>query len=259
MFCARRLIDIEAEVKYGENMILERKMKLDIPDLKQQIGEFQNDYETTVPDPRTALLEFAGLMQMYNGAMKEISTKLEVLDDEFHIRHCHNPIHHLECRMKSIRSIYEKMQKLGVPPTTDAARKNVLDIAGIRVICNFIDDIYLMEKLLMRQADVALVMRKDYIETPKANGYRSLHIIVQIPVYLSNATEIIPVEIQMRTVAMDYWASLEHMLRYKNNNADTQKYAAALFECAETLAETERTMQKIHNGLTFDMSTSFPW
>ncbi len=241
-------------------MILERKMKLDIPDLKQQIGEFQGGFGTEgFPDPRIALSEFAGLIQMYNGAMKEISTKLEVLDDEFHVRHSHNPIHHLECRMKGVRSIYEKMQRLGVPLTTESARKNVMDIAGIRVICNFIDDIYLMEKLLMRQADVTLVLRKDYIEKPKENGYRSLHLIVQTPVYLSDTTEMVPVEIQMRTVAMDYWASLEHMLRYKNTKADTQKYAAMLLDCANTLAETERTMQKIHNGLSFDAETSFLW
>ncbi len=241
-------------------MILERKMKLDIPDLKQQIGEFQGGFGAEgFPDPRTAFLEFARLIQMYNGAMKEISTKLEVLDDEFHVRHSYNPIHHLECRMKSVRSIYEKMRRLGVPLTPESARENVLDIAGIRVICNFIDDIYLMEKLLMRQADVTLVQRKDYIEKPKANGYRSLHLIIQTPVYLSNVTELITVEIQMRTVAMDYWASLEHMLRYKNAQADTRKYAAMLLECAETLANTESTMQIIHNGLSFDTSTSFTW
>ncbi len=241
-------------------MILERKMKLDIPDLKQQLGAFQDGFTAEgFPDPRIALIEWAGLLQMYNGAMKEISTKLEVLDDEFHIRHSHNPIHHLECRMKGVRSIYEKMQRLGVEPTTESAREHVLDIAGIRVICNFIDDIYLMEKLLMRQADVTLVQRKDYIEKPKANGYRSLHLIVRTPVYLSNMTELIPVEIQMRTAAMDYWASLEHMLRYKNAKADAQKYAAMLLECAEALSETERTMQNIHNGLSFDTSTSFLW
>ena len=241
-------------------MILERKMKLDIPDLKQQIGDVQDDFEAgRLDDSRPSALEIAELIQMYSGAMKEISTKLEVLDDEFHVRHSHNPIHHLECRLKGVRSIYEKMRRLDVPLTLESAREHVMDIAGIRVICNFIDDIYLMEKLLMRQADVTLVRRKDYIETPKESGYRSLHLVVQTPIYLSDKTEAIPVEIQMRTVAMDYWASLEHMLRYKNAEADMLKYVAMLSDCADTLARTERTMQKIRNSLAFDRYNSFPW
>ncbi len=229
-------------------MILERKMQLDIPDLRQQLGGFQGNFNAEFINPRAFILEFAGLIQMYNGAMKEISTKLEVLDDEYHVRHSHNPIHHLECRIKGIRSIYEKLRRLGVPLTMESVREHIQDIAGIRVICNFIDDIYLIEKQLLRQADVTLLKRKDYIANPKESGYRSLHLIVRIPVFLSDRTETIPVEIQMRTVAMDYWASLEHMLRYKNS-ADTRGYSAKLLECANTLAETERTMQEIRNSI----------
>jgi len=227
-------------------MILERKMQINIPDFQQQFGEFQNNFVIEgFDDPRSFILEFAGLIQIYNGAMKEISTKLEVLDDEFHIRHSHNPIHHLECRTKGIRSIVDKMQRYGVPLTLDSAREHVQDIAGIRVICNYIDDIYVMEKLLLQQSDITLVKRKDYIKHPKENGYRSLHLIIKVPVFLSNKHENVPVEIQLRTIAMDYWASLEHMLQYKNNNCDMSQYSAALRDCANTLADTEKTMQQI--------------
>ncbi|MEA5021600.1 GTP pyrophosphokinase YwaC [bioreactor metagenome] len=129
-----------------------------------------------------------------------------------------------------------------MPLTVEAARERVLDIAGIRVICNFLDDVYAVEKMLLQQADVTLVKRKDYIEQAKANGYRSLHLVVKVPIFLSGSTEEIPVEIQLRTVAMDYWASLEHMLRYKNKDSNTQQYAAMLLDCATTLADTEKKM-----------------
>lgn len=231
-------------------MILERKMQINIPDLKQQLGEFRNDFRIDgLDNSRANILEFAGLIQLYNSAMKEINTKLEVLDDEFHIHHSHNPIHHLECRIKGIRSIVNKMQRYGLPLTLDSVREHIQDIAGIRVICNFIDDIYLMEKLLLKQADITLIKRKDYIEKPKENGYRSLHLVVKVPVFLSDKTENVPVEIQMRTIAMDYWASLEHALRYKNDKDDMVKYSAMLLDCANTLADTEKIMQQIRNSI----------
>jgi len=229
-------------------MILERKAQIKTSDFEQEIKGLQEKFKTDIHDePRIYLVEFAGLMHMYSGAMKEVSTKLEVLDDEFHIRHSHNPIHHLECRIKNIKSIYEKMQRYGVPLTPDSLREHVQDIAGIRVICNFIDDIYEMEKLLLRQSDITLVKRRDYIEQPKENGYRSLHLVVKVPVFLSDKIEDVPVEIQLRTIAMDYWASLEHMLQYKKTKSDidTKKYAEMLLDCASTLAATEKTMQQI--------------
>jgi len=181
--------------------------------------------------------------------MKTISAKLEVLDDEFQINHSHNPIHHLECRIKGIQSIYEKMQRYGVPLTLDSAREHIQDIAGVRVICNFIDDIYMIDKLLTNQPDITFVEREDYIKQPKANGYRSLHLIVKVPVFFSDKTENVPVEIQLRTIAMDYWASLEHMLRYKNNQNDKKQYSVMLLDCADALAETEMKMQQIRIGI----------
>ena len=231
-------------------MILERKMQIDIPDLQHQFGEFQNNFNINgFDDPRKFIMEFAKLMQIYNSAMKEISTKLEVLDDEFHVRHSHNPIHHLECRIKGIKSIFDKMQRYGIPVTLDSVRENIQDIAGIRVICNYTDDIYVMEKLLLKQSDISLAQRKNYIEQPKENGYRSLHLVVKVPVFLSERTESVPVEIQMRTIAMDYWASLEHSLRYKNDKTDMRQYSAMLLDCANTLADTEKTMQQIHSSI----------
>lgn len=230
-------------------MILERKMQLDLHGLKEQADEIPENIKAIEGDPRKAFMELAALIQIYNSAMKEVSTKLEILDDEFHILHSYNPIHHLECRIKGIRSIFEKLKKRSAPLTMDSVRENVQDVAGIRVICNFIDDIYAIEKLLLRRADVELLKRKDYIAKPKASGYRSLHIVVKIPVFLSDRTEYVPVEIQMRTVAMDYWASLEHMLRYKNDGTDMAQYAEKLLACADTLAQTEVTMQEIHNSI----------
>jgi putative GTP pyrophosphokinase len=230
-------------------MILERKSQINIAELKdQQQGQFFQQLIQN-PDSEILMIKVAELMQVYNAAMKGVSTKLEVLDEEFQITHKHNPIHHLECRIKSLPGIFKKMQVYGVSVSLESAREHIQDIAGIRVICNFIDDIYEMEKMLLKQSDVTLVKRKDYIAEPKENGYRSLHLIVKVPVFLSDRTEDVPVEIQLRTIAMDYWASLEHMLRYKNNKTDMQKFSKMLLECANTLAETEKTMQYIRENI----------
>ena len=233
-------------------MILERKQQLNVTELKEQYSHFIQLIREDSPQAereRWPLLQLTGVMQAYNAAMKEISTKLEILDDAFHVNHSHNPIHHLECRIKGIQSIYDKMLRYQIPFTLDAARERVQDIAGIRVICNFLDDIYIVEELLLQQTDISLIKRKDYIENPKPNGYRSLHLVVKVPVYLPDRTETVPVEIQLRTIAMDYWASLEHMLSYKNNNDEVDQYATLLKDCAETLARTEKDMQFIRESI----------
>lgn len=235
----------------GEIMILERKMQMNVADMEMQLEEFKDILDTDIGEnKKDEIIELTKLIQIYNSAMKEVSTKLEILDDEFHISFSHNPIHHLECRIKGIRSIFNKTKKYGIPMTLEAIKENVFDIAGIRVICNYIDDIYSMEKMLLKQTDISLIKRKDYIENPKENGYRSLHIVVSIPVFLSNRVENVPVEIQMRTVAMDYWASLEHKLKYKNNKNDMEQYSDILLECAKKLDETEKTMQHIKNSIS---------
>lgn len=224
-------------------------MPLDIPDLKEQFVGFDKNFDlNSLENPQASLLKLASFMQLYDSAMKEISTKLEILDDEFQLQHSHNPIHHLECRVKGVKSILDKVQKHTSTISLDIIKEKVLDIAGIRIICNYTDDIYMMEKLLLKQSDVELIKRKDYIKNPKENGYRSLHIVVTVPVFLSERTELVPVEIQMRTTAMDYWASLEHKLRYKNDK-DVDEYKEILLECANSLAITEQKMQEIHKNL----------
>lgn len=230
-------------------MILERKQRIEIPDITQQNESFFQVAGSG--SPRESFREFTELMQIYSAAMKSVSTKLEVLDEELQISRKHNPIHHLECRIKGINSIFKKLQRYGVPVSLNSAREHIRDIAGIRVICNFIDDIYLIENILLKQPDITLLMRKDYISGPKGNGYRSLHLVIKAPVFLTHKIEYVPVEIQLRTVAMDYWASLEHMLRYKNE-ADTQKYSTMLINCSNVLAETEKTMQHIREGIESD-------
>ncbi|PKM44094.1 MAG: GTP pyrophosphokinase, partial [Firmicutes bacterium HGW-Firmicutes-6] len=166
-------------------------------------------------DINGSLKEFLLQQQIYRAAIKEIKTKLEILDEEFQARYDHNPIHHMEYRLKAPQSIAEKMQKKGLEITAENIRKNLTDIAGVRVICNYLNDINRIANLLIRQDDITLVRKNDYISEPKKNGYRSLHLIVLVPIFLAERTESVPVEIQIRTIAMDFWASLEHQLKYK--------------------------------------------
>ena len=231
-------------------MKLERKTLVNAPNLNEQSDAlFQYLQNSQDADSGVFLSKLAEFMQMYSGAMKGVSARLEVLDDEFQLSHEHNPIHHIECRIKGISSIFEKIRRYDLPFSLDSARMHIHDIAGIRVVCNFLDDIYAMEALLLNQPDITLINRKDYIAKPKESGYRSLHLVVKAPVFLSNKSEEIPVEIQLRTIAMDYWASLEHMLQYKNSKNDMQKYSAMLLECADSLANTEKTMQHIRENI----------
>ena len=228
-------------------MILKRDIQFNVHNMQEQYGHLLSSPGNDAPI--TSLIEFAELMLFYSSAMKELSMQLEVLDDEFQIQHKHNPIHHLECRLKGPSSIYKKLKKFNLLPTTDAVRDHIYDIAGIRVICNFLDDIYVVENLLLKKPGIMLIQKKDYISQPKENGYRSLHLVVTTPVLLSDKKEEIPVEIQLRTAAMDYWASLEYMLRYKNTNTDMEKYSKMLLDCSKTLADTEKTMQYIRKSI----------
>ena len=193
------------------------------------------------------LKEFASMQQLYNAAIKEVTTKLEVLDEEFKVRFDHNPIHSIESRLKAPRSIFGKLYKNGHEITIDSIRRNLFDVAGVRVICSYIDDIYQMADFLTRQDDIKVLKRKDYIANPKENGYRSLHLVVEIPIFLSEKTEQVPVEIQIRTIAMDFWASLEHQLRYKASNDITDDLRQELKNCAESIADIDRRMQDIYH------------
>lgn len=198
------------------------------------------------------IMGLLSLTQIYDSAIKEITTKLEILNDQFKVRHSHNPIRYIESRVKSPRSIVEKCRRKGIPITSKSVTDNVLDIAGIRVICCYIDDIYNVADMLLSQNDITLIKKKDYIKDPKENGYRSLHLVIRIPIFLSDRIEYVPAEIQIRTVAMDFWASLEHQLRYKSVNgmAVSEGIARELKECAEDSAELDLRMQDIYRRLS---------
>lgn len=195
------------------------------------------------------MLRFVELEHLYESAIREVKTKLEILDSEFRAKYAYNPIHHIEDRLKSPQSLLGKMQRKKIPINVDSVRQNILDFAGVRVICNYIDDIYTVADLLTSQDDVHLVKRKDYIENPKPNGYRSLHLVIETPVYLSDKKEMVNVEVQIRTMAMDFWASLEHELKYKTDADVSSELAEQLKECAETIAQTDIRMQSIYKTL----------
>ena len=228
-------------------MYVERKPSLYIEELrsefKENIDKFKNGDEAF-----DKLVGFVELDHLYSSALKEISTKLDILDDNFNHIYKHNPIHHMERRVKEMTSLVKKLQRKGLTVDAETAKTNILDIAGIRVVCNYLEDIYVIEKLLLKQEDVKLLKRKDYIQHPKENGYRSLHIIVSIPVFLADRVEATPVEIQIRTIGMDMWASLEHKIRYKNNT-NTEDYKDKLKECAVEISDVEAKMQTIHSEI----------
>ena len=191
------------------------------------------------------------MVQLYNSAIREITTKLEILDSEFRLRYDHNPIHHIDSRLKSIASIVEKLRRKGEPVNIQSARERLTDIAGVRVVCNYIDDIYRIADVLSAQDDVAVLRRTDYIEAPKENGYRSLHLVVSVPVFLSGGSVPVPVEVQIRTIAMDFWASVEHKVRYKKNipDSEAEQLAAELSSCADQIAAMDNKMEEIRRRI----------
>ena len=196
--------------------------------------------------------QYRELMQLYDAAVREVRTKVEILDSEFRIRYSRNPIHHIDTRLKSPASIVEKLRRKGLPQTLEAIEQNLTDIAGVRIVCNYVEDIYHIADLLLRQQDVELVRKRDYIEDPKESGYRSLHLVIRIPVFLSSHTELVPVEVQIRTIAMDFWATLEHQLRYKSDQETTRELRRRLLRCAEQSAQLDREMQSIYREIHGD-------
>lgn len=188
-------------------------------------------------------------LSTYQAAIKETITKLEILSDEFRLLHDHNPIHHIENRLKTPASIREKIKRRGLEFTLESITEHITDIAGVRVVCHYIEDIYLLADLLLGQPDIQLIRRSDYIKSPKENGYRSLHLILKVPVMLSVSTEHFPVEIQIRTIAMDMWASLEHEMRYKSQEEMAPELVKELKDCADTIAHVDEKMQNIYHQL----------
>ena len=193
---------------------------------------------------------FETFRHAYRAAIKEVRTKIEILSEDFAVRHDYNPIHHMERRLKSPESIEEKLIRYGKEVSISSAKENIFDIAGIRVVCNFIDDVYAMADMMLEQNDVRLIMKKDYIESPKPNGYRSLHLVIAVPVFLLNGCEYVPVEVQIRTVAMDFWASLEHQLRYKKEKELSPQVHQELKACAEASAILDKRMQLLFDEIS---------
>ncbi len=191
--------------------------------------------------------QYFSIQCRYQSAIREVQTKLEILDDEFQAKHSRNPIHHMQSRMKSLPSIVEKLRRKGIPLTIEAATQQLTDIAGIRVICSYIDDIYTIADLLVKQDDVRVVKWRDYIKQPKPNGYRSLHIVIEIPVFLQEGKIFVPVEVQIRTIAMDFWASLEHHLRYKGLSDIPADISDELQQTAEDICRLDERMLNIRN------------
>lgn len=181
--------------------------------------------------------------------MRSIRTKFETLDSEFNIRHRRNPIHSISTRLKSNASIIEKITRKNLELSLESIEAHIQDIAGVRVICSYVDGIYLLADALIRQDDITLLERKDYISTPKPNGYRSLHLIVSLPVYFADQKRQMTVEVQIRTIAMDLWASLEHQLKYKQEIHDQQDIVRRLKGCADTIAAVDCEMREIRQCL----------
>lgn len=193
--------------------------------------------------------EFDILLMRYESAIREVRTKLEILNDELTLINEHSPIATIISRRKTVESIVQKLKTQGFPLTIESVEKNLNDVAGVRVICNFIDDIYKVARMLVQQDDIELIRVKDYIKNPKENGYRSYHMIVEIPVFFSSEKRPMRVEVQIRTVAMNFWASLEHQLKYKKDIDNAKQVMAKLKECAETIAETDEKMYEIRKSI----------
>lgn len=208
--------------------------------------------EIEVPDTLLGeARQFQQAMMKYSCAIREVKTKLEVLNDELSVKNQRNPIEMIKSRVKKPLSIIEKLKRRGLPVTIDSMVNNLDDIAGIRVICSFIDDIYEIGRMLARQDDVKIIAVKDYIRSPKVNGYRSYHMIVEIPVFFSDCRQFMRVEVQIRTMAMDFWASLEHQLKYKKQleEGDAKEIGEQLRNCAEVIAGTDWKMLEIRQKI----------
>ena len=195
------------------------------------------------------LVQFEALMVKYRAAIREVTTKLEVLSDEFSASARRNPIDNIQSRIKRPYSIARKLRKMGVPADVAAIQAYLNDVAGVRVICPFLDDIYAIADMLLRQDDIRLIKQKDYIKNPKSNGYRSLHLIVEIPVFFSWGKELMRVEIQIRTVAMNFWASLEHKINYKFEGKAPEHIRRELVECAKMVSQLDARMLALNEEI----------
>ena len=193
--------------------------------------------------------KYKRLMAYYRCAMMEVETKFNVLNEEFSLRYDRNPINGIKSRLKRLDSIQEKLHRKQLPFDMQTIETHIHDVAGVRVVCAFVEDVYLLAEALLKQDDVMLIEKKDYIANPKPNGYRSLHLIVTVPIFLEHEKRVMQVEIQLRTIAMDFWASLEHQLRYKKDFVFTEEMAQELRDCAQLSAQVDLRMDSLRERL----------
>ncbi len=226
-----------AKEKGSYNMNEDKKVFINVRENAEKIQEFFDNQG-----------KFAELMMYYRCAIREVTTKFEVLNDEFSTRYQRNPIEYITSRIKKPGSIIEKLGRKGLAMEYDSLQE-LNDIAGVRVICSFIDDIYHVAGLISRQDDIRILEIKDYIKNPKPNGYRSYHMIVEVPVFFSDSTKMMRVEVQIRTIAMDFWSSLEHELKYKKEVEDSEAIIQELKLCADKIRETDEQMLQIRRRI----------
>lgn len=215
------------------------------------LKKLQEQFADQLEGMRVAADDFKMLMTYYECAILEVRTKLDVLNNEFKANSLRNPIETIKSRVKSPSSILEKLERKGLEPSLKSIRDDLDDVAGIRVICSFVDDIYKVAEMLTNQDDIKVLSKKDYIKTPKKNGYRSLHLVVEIPIFLSSGKKPMRVEVQIRTIAMDFWASLEHEIHYKKSNSNAEA-VKQLSKCADVIYETDMKMMSIRQKLLDD-------
>lgn len=248
---------------YIRNDIKERKHGMIIDELKKQgkalLDARRDNFvrQSLLSDEFLNFMQqnkkpFDLLMSYYECAIMEIETKFRVLNHELSLEYDNNPIESIKTRVKSYDSILKKIRRKNIPLNMQAIEENLKDIAGVRVICSFPDDIYKLAESFLKQDDITLIERKDYIKNPKPSGYRSLHLIVQVPIFLQNEKKMVNVEVQFRTIAMDFWASLDHKMRYKKELSDEEVeiLQEELYDCAEQSAALDERMQRIRDRIT---------
>ena len=228
----------------------EEKQTMVIPKVDKEIYERRRKMAGTVVD-------YKEMRMRYSCAIKEVRTKFDVLNSEFNVRFQRNPIMTISSRLKSSASIADKLKRKGLAFTVENVENNLYDVAGIRVVCSYVDDIYKLAGALARQDDITVIRKKDYIKNPKPNGYRSYHMIVSVPVFFSDQTKEMAVEVQIRTIAMDFWASLEHQLKYKQEVENQREIVRRLTVCAEQIASIDEQMCQVRKQieLSEDMPT----
>lgn len=214
---------------------------IQVNDSMEKIADMTEQFSQTI-DP---------ILSMYNAAMSAATARLEIIKDEFRYRKQRCPIHHIDTRLKSAKSILGKLEKKDLDLNLSAACNNIYDIAGIRVVCSYIKDVYLIRGRILAQDDIMIMDIKDYIAEPKPNGYRSLHMIIRVPVYFMNKKQMVPVELQIRTLAMDLWASLEHDIKYKSikNRVCNEDFSDELLECSKLIYAAEEKMEMMNRQL----------